>query len=92
MLIRPLCYLFGATLALNPIAALAQANNFEPTERNFPAQYVTKLYTEVLGRAPDQAAWRSLITYYNAAGCNVAALTNHGQGFLTSPESFGAIG
>jgi hypothetical protein len=91
MLIRPLCYLFGATLALNPIAALAQANNFEPTERNFPAQYVTKLYTEVLGRAPDQAAWRSLITYYNAAGCNVAALTNHGQGFLTSPE-FEALG
>jgi hypothetical protein len=90
MLIRPLCCLFGATLALNPIAALAQAN-FEPTERNFPAQYVTKIYTEVLGRAPDQASWRSLITYYNAAGCNVPALTTHGQGFLTSPE-FEALG
>jgi hypothetical protein len=85
MLIRSLCCLFGATLVLNPIAALAQVN-FESTERNFPAQYVTKLYTEGLGRAPDQATWRALIDYYNAAGCNVAALTAHGQGLLTSPE------
>jgi hypothetical protein len=85
MLIRSLCCLFGATLALTPIAALAQVN-FESTERTFPAQYVTKLYTESLGRAPDQAAWRALIDYYNAAGCNAAALTAHGQGLLTSPE------
>jgi hypothetical protein len=90
MLIRSLCCLFGATLALNPIAALAQVN-FESTERNFPAQYVTKLYTEGLGRAPDQATWRALIDYYNAAGCNVAALTAHGQSLLTSPE-FDSLG
>ncbi len=86
MLIRSFCCLLGATLPLSlPIAALAQVK-FEPTERNFPAQYVTKLYTEALGRAPDQAAWRHLIDYYNAAGCNLTALTQHGQVILTSPE------
>ncbi|MBE9030393.1 DUF4214 domain-containing protein [filamentous cyanobacterium LEGE 11480] len=78
--------ILGVSLPLGlPIAAQAQAN-FEPTERDFPAQYVTKLYSELLGRAPDQASWRGALNYYNSTGCTTAALHALGKAFLTSPE------
>jgi Domain of unknown function (DUF4214) len=72
-----------ATLSFATIAAPAQAI---PDERTFPAQYFTKLYTEALGRAPDQPAWVSGVTYFNAAGCNANSLQTIGAAYLQSPE------
>jgi Domain of unknown function (DUF4214) len=78
------------TLASLGLTPNAQAQTI-PDERNFPAQYFTKLYTEVLGRAPDQAHWASAKTYFAAAGCNPNSLQAVGTTFLQSAE-FSSLG
>ncbi len=62
-----------------------------PDERNFPAQYFTKLYTESLGRGPDQSAWRWGINYFGSTGCNPSSLAATGRSILQSGE-FNGLG
>jgi hypothetical protein len=57
-----------------------------PDERNFPAQYLSKIYTEALGRGPDQVVWRNLIDYYGTLGCNNASLRGLGELILQTQE------
>jgi hypothetical protein len=51
-----------------------------------PAQFVAKMYTEALGRAPDQLGWGGYSDYFRSAGCNAKQLSLVGQLFYTSPE------
>lgn len=51
-----------------------------------PSQYIAKLYTEALGRAPDASGWSSRISYFSSNPCNVSTLSIHGQDVLNSPE------
>lgn len=69
-------------------AAIILAATFGAAEANaaVPAQYVAKLYTEALGRAPDASAWSSRINYFASNGCSVATLRVHGQDVLLSQE------
>jgi hypothetical protein len=39
-----------------------------------PAQYIAKMYSEALGRAPDSGGWSSASLYYQQNGCGQAAL------------------
>lgn len=39
-----------------------------------PAQFVAKLYSEALGRAPDEGAWKNNTLYYLSNGCNPTTL------------------
>jgi hypothetical protein len=75
----------GLTLTTLTLTAPALAQSI-PTERNFPAQYFTKLYTEALGRAPDQLGWQGGIDYFAAAGCSATSLQTMGTAFLKSAE------
>ncbi|WP_437680880.1 DUF4214 domain-containing protein [Sorangium sp. So ce131] len=65
--------------ALAPSGARAQATGSVPT------QYITKLYTEALGRAPDQASWPAVVGAF-AGGCTVESLKRLGVSFYTSGE------
>jgi hypothetical protein len=65
-------------IALRPIAALGQ--------NVIPAQFIAKLYTEALGRAPDQLGWSSYADYFRSTGCNTRQLAIVGNKFYTSPE------
>jgi hypothetical protein len=51
-----------------------------------PAQFIAKMYTEVLGRAPDPRGWNSAMRYFQANGCNRAALTAWGSMVFSSAE------
>jgi Domain of unknown function (DUF4214) len=51
-----------------------------------PAQFVAKLYTEALGRAPDPQAWASAVASFEEQGCNQAALTAWGSSVFASAE------
>jgi len=54
-----------------------------------PTQYVAKLYTEGLGRAPDQPGWQKFITALTASGCSVSGMETVGiasQTFFDSAE------
>ena len=44
------------------------------------------MYTEVLGRAPDPAAWNGALGYFEPNGCSQATLAKWGALFFSSPE------
>ena len=51
-----------------------------------PAQYLAKLYTEGLGRAPDQAGWAARVAVFDGAGCTVGSLEQVGKSVLETIE------
>ncbi len=53
---------------------------------NLPSQFISKLYSEILGRAPDPAGWVSWHNYFITYGCNLATLTSCAQSFYASSE------
>lgn len=63
-------------LLLIPIPALADV----------PAQFMAKLYTEALGRAPDSGGWAAKIDYFNRYGCTSTTVKDQVKAALTSPE------
>ena len=60
-------------------------NNFVPNEL-VPDQWLAKLYTEVLGCAPDQANYASFDGFIRSNGCSLATLRAVALEFLTSAE------
>lgn len=54
--------------------------------KNYPAQYISKLYTEGLGRVPDQAGYFGYADYFKKNGCNTFTLKVIGWQILTSKE------
>jgi len=51
-----------------------------------PAQYIAKIYSEVLGRAPDPAAWNSALGYFELNRCSQTTLTDWAAPFFSSAE------
>lgn len=51
-----------------------------------PGQFMAKIYTEGLGRAPDASAWDSMQNYYIDNGCSVSTLSTQGTAVFTSAE------
>ncbi|MBW8486726.1 DUF4214 domain-containing protein [Actinomadura parmotrematis] len=82
-------------LALVAAAALAAAATTVPPAAAdsgaVPVQYVAKLYTEVLGRAPDRAGYAGYLAGFAASGCSPTSLREAGESFFTSGE-FSAAG
>jgi hypothetical protein len=56
------------------------------TQAAVPAQYIAKMYTETLGRAPDPASWNEALSYFEPNGCNRTTLTDWGAPFFSSAE------
>lgn len=71
----------SAALALGFAALPAQA---AITAAN--SQYVAKLYTEGLGRIPDQGGWQSALNYWSANACNLNTLQGQARIYLESQE------
>jgi hypothetical protein len=51
-----------------------------------PYQYVTKAYTELLGRAPSPAEWSSAVGSFQPHGCTITALIQLGDTIVASAE------
>lgn len=60
-------------------------DNFVPNELA-PDQWLAKLYTEVLGCAPDQRSYVAFDRWIKAQGCTLATLRTAALAFLSSPE------
>lgn len=54
-----------------------------------PWQFITRLYTEALGRAPDQNGYQSKVNYFSSAGCNTASITSVVSSVYNSTEYSG---
>jgi hypothetical protein len=68
------------------ILALPLLIHFCAAEAAVPGQYIAKMYTEILGRTPDPAAWNGALGYFEPNECNQATLADWGAPFFSSPE------
>ncbi|MCL4291699.1 MAG: hypothetical protein KJ056_01515 [Acidimicrobiia bacterium] len=70
----------------SPLSEVAPGG-WDPTPREaMPDQWLGKLYTEVLGCAPDQASYLHNRSIVAAQGCGVESLSALAAGFLTSRQ------
>ena len=51
-----------------------------------PAQFIAKMFTEALGRAPDQPGWSRYVEYFQQHGCDATTLRSVGEEFYTSGQ------
>lgn len=51
-----------------------------------PSQFIAKLYSEALGRAPDATGWRTHHGFFAAKGCSAGTLRSAAFGFFAAPE------
>jgi Domain of unknown function (DUF4214) len=79
----------GVLAMITRSIALAAALAFVPaleTEAAVPGQFIAKMYTEALGRAPDPGGWQSAVGYYQQHGCDQTLLRLWGASVFTSAE------
>jgi hypothetical protein len=75
---------FSVSAAILILVILATAA--VPAGAAVKGQYIAKMYTEGLGRIPEQTAWINNINTFASQGCNVTTLRNLGIGVYTSNE------
>ncbi len=51
-----------------------------------PGQFIAKMYTEALGRAPDPDGWTAYVNFFTQNGCSLSTLKVAGEAFYTSTE------
>lgn len=68
------------------LLAIAGSSAAGAAPSNVPWQFVTRLYTEALGRVPDQNGYQSKVNYFASAGCNTASITTIVGSFYNSAE------
>jgi hypothetical protein len=56
------------------------------TVQYLPTQFLAKLYSEALGRGPDQGGWQTFLQYFGTNGCNLSSLQAVARGVFTSSE------
>lgn len=54
-----------------------------------PSQWIAKVYSEGLGRAPDQAAWNNMVAFFQSNGCGATTLAEKGEPIYESSEFTG---
>lgn len=83
---RRIRQILGAALAVVVIAAvLAPASAAQATTK-IPDQFIAKMYTEVLGRAPDPSGWAHHRSSFVGTGCDAASLAGKVREFFSTAE------
>ncbi len=75
----------AAVAALVIAAALVPAGAAQATTK-IPDQFIAKLYTEVLGRAPDPAGWAHHRSSFVGTGCDATSLAGKVREFFSTAE------
>jgi Domain of unknown function (DUF4214) len=85
--LRPLAALM---LALPLVAGTASGASAATASTSVvPGQWIAKIYSEGLGRAPDQTAWANMVTYFTDNGCSATTLAAEGEPVYLSSEFSG---
>jgi hypothetical protein len=75
-----------AAVFLMLVTALSTAR---AAEAAVPYQFIAKMYSEGLGRIPDQGGWRGYVNYFSSNGCSVQTVRTVGRDFYLSVEFAG---
>jgi len=76
----------AAVLALQTLVAITTPTTAQAAVTGAGGQFVAKLYSEALGRAPDAGGWASVMQAIQANDCSPAVLQNAARGVYTSAE------
>ncbi|HEX3816567.1 MAG TPA: DUF4214 domain-containing protein [Mycobacteriales bacterium] len=79
-LLLVLCWIVASGIAVLPARAVAADPGY------MPGQFVAKLYTEALGRMPDQKSWLDLTAWFAANGCRAVTLDHAARDIYDSTE------
>jgi hypothetical protein len=71
------------------VVALAGAPSPAGAATVVPSQWIAKVYSEGLGRAPDQGAWANMVAFFQANGCSATTLAEKGEPIYESSEFTG---
>jgi len=85
----PLRSLAALVLALPLLAGVAVPAAPASAATVVPAQWIAKIYSEGLGRAPDQGAWSSMVAFFQSDGCSATTLAEKGEPIYLSGEFSG---
>lgn len=95
-MVRTRCVVLVLTIALAAAVPLAVADPLAaaPTAPGnptgyVPGQFIAKIYTEALGRLPDQAEWRGAVDTFTKDGCGTPSLAAFARQVYTSKEFVG---
>ncbi|SDT46296.1 right-handed parallel beta-helix repeat-containing protein [Microlunatus soli] len=58
----------------------------DASTKNVPGQFVSKLYTEALGRVPTSTEWNAAVQQFADGGCTAQTLADLGQSVYTSAD------
>ncbi len=83
---RSLVLVAAAVLAVQAVVAVAVPTAVRAAVVGAGGQFVAKLYSEALGRAPDAGGWASAMQAIAANDCSPAVLQNAARGVYTSGE------
>jgi hypothetical protein len=78
-------------MSLTSLAAFGAMTGVAAAQTVIPTQYIAKLYTEALGRAPDQTGWSRDVAYFQTKGCTAASLAAIGASVYNSNEFAGDV-
>src|ERR1700754_4912252 len=82
----------GAALAAAVLVVVALQGAFATAAHattTIPYQFISKTYTEGLGRIPDQSGWTTEVNYFAANGCDASTVAYQANRVLTSSEFAG---
>jgi hypothetical protein len=84
---RPHRLMYGLLgLSLATASMVVGATSADAAAVQPPGQFVAKLYTEALGRAPDAGGWSFYLNSFAAGGCTRDTVQQTARAFYTSPE------
>jgi hypothetical protein len=78
--LRPVWYLLCVLCAHSVVANAA-----------VPTQFIAKMFTEALGRAPDPQSWINAIDYFQTNGCSQASLQGWGSSTIFASQEFAGL-
>lgn len=77
----------GTALSVVLSLATVGARPAQAATNAVPAQFIAKMYSEVLGRSPDASGWASEISYFSGgSNCTQAGLKSRGRNFYLGTE------
>lgn len=85
-LVAVIAALLTAATLVAPVGVSARS----AFENAVPYQYMAKMFSEILGRAPQPAEWTSTVEYFEERGCTASALAGFGLDVFGS-EEFAAL-
>lgn len=77
------------TASLLAVSLLAGLPGRAAATTVIPAQWIAKIYSEGLGRAPDQGAWTNMTAFFQSNGCSATTLAEKGEQIYLSSEFSG---